>query len=189
MNFGILDANSWKIERLPKESTGKVNACYARQVGFLLKPNVGTFWSQHFKTTSELGLRKAFLKAPNAEYFICNCSSASSCPTWESCGVFVPPGHKTTRGTSHNSWETSLGAGCRGNLDFSSKLILLWKWNPDKFLLFLYHTEQLLWDAALSTQTTKTNSNTENWDEHKQPSKRILSLYLHLTCLHRTSFQ
>lgn len=87
-----------------------------------------TFLSQHFKTTSELGLRKAVLKAPNAEYFICNCSSASSCPIWESSRVFVPPGHKITHGTSRNSWETSLGAGWRGILDFSRKLILLWKW-------------------------------------------------------------
>lgn len=148
-----------------------------------------TFLSQHFKTTSELGLRKAFLKAPNAEYLICNCSSASSCPIWESSRVFVPPGHKTTGGTSlipeRQAWEQ---AG-------EAFLILAGSWsfsgsgNRDKFLLFPHHTEQLLWDAALSTQTTKTNSNTENWDEREQPSKRILSLYLIFTCLHRTSFQ
>lgn len=86
--------------------------------------------SQHFKSTSESGLRKAFIKAPNAECFICNCSSssASSCPTWESSRVFVPPGHKTTHGMSHNSWETSLGAIWRGILDFSRKLIHLCEW-------------------------------------------------------------
>lgn len=148
-----------------------------------------TFLSQHFKTTSELGLRKAFIKAPIAEYFICNCSSASSCPTWGSSRVFVPSGHKTTHGMSHNLWETRLGA------IGETFLISVGSWsfsasgNPDKFLLLPYHTEQLLWDAALSTQTTKTNSNIENWDEREQPSKRILSLYLNFTFLHRTSFQ
>lgn len=124
MNFGILDANSWKLNYFQKKSTfamgGKL-VCYWNQMS-------RTFLNQHFKTTSELGLGKAFIKAPNAEYFICSCSSASSCPTWQSPRLFVPPGHKTTRGTSRNLWETSLGAIWRGILDFSRKLIFLWKW-------------------------------------------------------------
>lgn len=105
MNSGILDANSSKIKLLPKESTRKVNLAMAVKLVFYWNHTPRTFLSQHFKTTSELGLRKAFIKAPIAEYFICNCSSASSCPTWGSSRVFVPSGHQTTHGTSHNLWD------------------------------------------------------------------------------------
>lgn len=117
-----------KLNYFQKKVQEKSMFAMADKLVFYWNHTPRTFLSQHFKTTSELGLRKAFIKAPIAEYFICNCSSASSCPTWGSSRVFVPSGHQTTHGTSHNLWETRLGAIWRDILDFSRKLILLCKW-------------------------------------------------------------
>lgn len=95
-----------KLNYFQKKVQEKSMLAMADKLVFYWNHTPRTFLSQHFKTTSELGLRKAFIKAPIAEYFICNCSSASSCPTWGSSRVFVPSGHQTTHGTSHNLWET-----------------------------------------------------------------------------------